>query len=70
MHYVIVAGIFGLPFVVCAAVLVAKALDAFVPEGRREPSPMDKVGSPEMASRVRDLADTFIPAPLESDSKP
>lgn len=69
MHYVIVAGIFGLPFVVCAAVLVVKALDSLAAEERRKPGCVDKSGTQEIASRMRDLADTFIPVPVEEESR-
>jgi hypothetical protein len=69
MHYVIVAGIFGLPFAVCAAVLVAKVLDRFASEESAAAPLPDKSHFHDSESRVNDLVDTFLAAPVEPHPK-
>jgi hypothetical protein len=69
MHYVIVAGIFGLPFAVCAAVLVANVLDRFKSEESPASRHPDKSHVHDSESRVNHLVDTFLAAPVEPHPK-
>jgi hypothetical protein len=69
MHYVIVAGIFGLPFAVCAAVIVAKVLDTFRSEESAAARRPDKGHSHDRESRVNDLVEAFLAAPAEPHRK-
>jgi len=69
MHYILFVGIFGLPVVVCAGMLVARVLDTFAPDRSPEPDRIGNSPLPEIDFRVSDLADTFITAPVEQNSK-
>ena len=69
MHYVIVAGIFGLPFVVCVGLLVAKVLDTFGPEETPVSRRLDTSHVHGSESRVNDLVDAFLTAPVEPHPK-
>ena len=60
MHYVLFAGIFGLPVVACVGMLVAKVLDTFGPEEAPKAGPIGKSHPCEMESCGTDLADTFF----------
>jgi hypothetical protein len=67
MHYVLFVGIFGLPVVVCAGMLVARVLDTFAAD---EPPEPDRIGNSrlgEIESRVSDLADTSNTAPHRTE---
>jgi hypothetical protein len=68
MHYVIFFGIFGLPVVVCVGMLITRwldtaATDKLLASGHIGP----RAGEHEF--RMRDLADTFVPVPVEPDTK-
>jgi hypothetical protein len=65
MHYVIFGGIFALPFVVCAGMLVARVLDTFAPDEPPKSGRIGKRGLHESDSRESDLADTFFNTPAE-----
>lgn len=69
MGYVIFFGIFGLPVVVCAGILITRLLDTVAAD---KPLASGRVGtyeSGESEFRMRDLADTFVPVPVEPDTK-
>jgi len=70
MHYVLFVGIFGLPVVVCVGMLVARVLDTFASDDPPEPGRIGNSRLGEIESRVSDLADTFITAPVEQNPKP
>jgi hypothetical protein len=68
MHYVIFFGIFGLPVVVCAGMFITRLLDTaatdkLLASGHVGPSATDG------EFRMSDLADTFVPVPVEPDTK-
>lgn len=68
MHYVIFFGIFGLPVVVGAGMLVTRlwdstATDRHLASGRIGPTVS------ESEFRMSDLADTFVPVAVEPDIK-
>jgi hypothetical protein len=68
MHYVIFFGIFALPVVVCVGMLITRLLDTaasdkLLASGHIGPS------ASESEFRMRDLADTFVPLPVEPDTK-
>jgi hypothetical protein len=69
MHYVLFVGIFGLPAVVCAGMLVARVLDTFAPDRPPESDCIGDSPRPEIDFRVSDLADTVITAPVEQNPK-
>lgn len=70
MHYVIFFGIFGLPVVVCVGMLVMRLLDTAATDRLLATSHVGAGGPQEGEFRMSDLADTFVPAPIEPDSKP
>jgi hypothetical protein len=69
MHYLIFFGIFGLPVVVCAGMFITRLLENVIPEKLAESGRVAKSGLRESEFRMSDLADTFIPAPIEQDRK-
>ena len=69
MHYLLFFGIFGLPVVVCVGMFITKLLDSVATDKLLEPGHTGTSGLRESEFRMSDLADTFIPAPLEKDSK-
>jgi hypothetical protein len=69
MHYVIFFGIFGLPVVVCAGMLITRLLDTAATDKLLASGHNSASGSRESEFRMRDLADTFVPVPIEPDSK-
>ncbi len=68
MHYVIFFGIFGLPVVVCAGMLITRLLDSAATD-RRLASGTTGTTAGDHDFRMRDLADTFVPVPVEPDTK-
>lgn len=69
MHYLIFFGIFGLPIVACAGMLITRLLDNAAAEKRVESGLAVTGGLRESEFRMSDLADTFISAPIEHDPK-
>ena len=69
MHYVIFFGIFGLPVVVCAGMLITRLLDTAATDKLLASGHIGTHDSRESEFRMRDLADTFVPVPVEPDSK-
>jgi len=65
MHYVLFAGIFGLPVVACVGMLVARVLDTFGPDEPPKSGPTGKSDLCEIESCENDLADTFFNAPVK-----
>jgi hypothetical protein len=69
MHYVLFAGIFGLPVVACVGMLVARVLDTFASDEAPTPGPIGKSHLCEIESCVSDLADTFGPVSAEQNPR-
>jgi hypothetical protein len=69
MHYLIFFGIFGLPVVVCAGMFITRMLDNVATERQLASGRIGKSGPRESEFRMSDLADTFIPAPIDEDPK-
>jgi hypothetical protein len=69
MHYLIFFGIFGLPVVACAGMLITRLLDNAAAEKRVGSGPAMTGGLQESEFRMSDLADTFVPAPVEHDPR-
>jgi hypothetical protein len=69
MGYVIFFGIFGLPVVVCAGMLITRLLDTAAADTPLASARIGTRDSHESEFRMRDLADTFVPVPVEPDSK-
>lgn len=69
MHYVIFFGIFGLPVVVCVGMLITRLLDTAATDKLLASGHTGTSGSREGEFRMTDLADTFVPVPIEPDSK-
>ena len=69
MHYLLFFGIFGLPVVVCVGMFITRLLDNVSTEKRFASGRTGASGLRESEFRMSDLADTFIPAPVEQDPK-
>ena len=70
MHFVLFLGIFGLPVVACVGMLIARALDSFLPEAPPARGRTVADRADETESRVNDLVDRFISAPVEQTPQP
>lgn len=67
MHYLIFFGIFGLPVVACAGMVITRLLDNAATD-RLFASGRKGMGGPgDGEIRMSDLADTFVPVPIDKD---
>lgn len=67
MHYLIFFGIFGLPVVACAGMFITRLLDNAATDKLLASSRNGKGGPCETEFRMSDLADTFVPVPIDKD---
>ena len=68
MHYLLFFGIFGLPVVVCAGMFITRLLDTAATDKLLASGHIGPRAT-EGEFRMSDLADTFVPVPVESDAK-
>ncbi len=70
MHYLIFFGIFGLPVVICAGMVIARLVDTVATDKQLASGPIEASRPCESEFHMSDLADTFVPIPIEKDSRP
>jgi hypothetical protein len=67
MHYLIFFGIFGLPVVACAGMFITRLLDNAATDKRLASGRNGPSGPRESEFRMSDLADTFVPVPIDKE---